>query len=368
MNRRRASILAILGSSAAIVPGAAGSESMGEWDTNNVRMRAHGTSFPTTSPYRAALAVVERRFYDNPSDFWFTVTYDDASHGDNNDQNEVYFTTEDIGSSAVCFTWNCFSWPWEPAEICEADVAFRSDFSWTTSMSKLNLRAYGGPYDAFETAALHEFGHAAGLDHEADEYNIMGDDHNVLTCNGQVCRSYLGEDASQGLIDMYGRYAGGEIEDLSVTLFKRIGRDGEYSTHRACIVQTAEGLSVGSASFNGQRRYNVARGASYKFEFTFENNGENTQTCRAGFYLSSDSTIQTTDRRIATRTLTLARDGAAQTLKTNVRIPTDLIAGQTYYLGVIIDDLNAVGEAIEHNNSDPSLGNNAAYHIIRIVQ
>lgn len=60
--------------------------------------------------------------------------------------------------------------------------------------------AYGGGSRPFQTTAIHEFGHAAGLGHENAEYNIMGEDWTHISCNGSTYRSYVGEDANDGLV------------------------------------------------------------------------------------------------------------------------------------------------------------------------
>ncbi len=115
---------------------------------------------------------------------------------------------------------------------------------------------------------------------------------------------------------------------------------------------------MSSTSFNGQRRYNVKSGSTYRFEFTYENNGETTQSARAGYYLSTNNFISTSDRLLKTAQYTQGRANVFTHSRT-ITIPTDVITGNTYYLGVIIDDNNIVSEVDSSNN--------AAYHIIKII-
>jgi hypothetical protein len=223
-------------------------------------------------------------------------------------------------------------------------------------MSKSSLSAYGGAFRPFQTTALHEYGHVAGLGHEADEYNIMGRDWTFILTNGTTCRSYLGEDAADGLISLYTRRDGEAIENLSVTLFKRTGVSGAYSVHGKCKMYNTSGSELTYTSYSGQRRYNVDAGQRVRVEFTYENSGETTHTPNVGFYISTNSTITTGDRRFATQTPILGRNDPYTHYYT-LTIPADLTRGATYYLGVIVDYDNAIAEVDE---------NNAAYHIIRI--
>ena len=322
------------------------------WGSNKIVMRASSVSFPSGSSYRTALGTITSRYYNNPSEMWFEQRYDDTSVGFDNDQNEVWFSGSSSYDPAVTFTWTS----WWSGDIVEADVVFYSGESYTTSMNKTSLWSYGGSYRPFETTAIHEYGHAAGLAHESDEYNVMGQDWTHINCNGNTCRSYVGEDASDGLVALYGRASGGVFEDVSVSLFKWSGRSGEYSTHALSGVYTTAGATVSSAAYNGQRRYNVSKGSTYQFEFSYENNGETTQSVRAGYYLSTDNYISTSDTLLATTTFSLGRDSVL-TYRRSLTIPTNISANTTYYIGVIVDDDNRLAET--------DSANNAAYHIIK---
>jgi hypothetical protein len=323
----------------------------GRWAGNNVSMRAAGVSFPAGNPYRRALQAVVDRFYQNPSQQWFTQLYDDPSVGRGNGESETWFSSDPAYSPAVTYWWMSNGY------IVETDVIFYNGVAYTPYMTKTSLWPYGGAYRPFQTTAIHEYGHAAGLLHEDGEYNIMGQDYTFLTTNGQTCRSYVGEDASDGLVSLYGLANPAVIEDLSVTLFKWVGWSGEYSWHDKGKMFNTSNVELPSTNFNGQRRYNVNKGQRVKAEFTWENNGETTQNRTAGWYISTNSTIDTSDRRIATQNYTLSRDDP-YTIGTTITIPSNLTSGQTYYLGVIIDYNNRLSEVAESNN--------AAYHIIRV--
>jgi hypothetical protein len=286
---------------------------------------------------------------------WIEQQYNDTVVGFNNGQNEIWLSADPAYNPAVTFSWFDF---WT-GYTRETDVVFYNGVSWTASMDKLTLSAYGGTHRPFENTVIHEYGHVAGLGHEDDEYNIMGADYNHMHCNGSTARSYVGEDACDGLIHSYGYFSGGSLQDVSVSMFEYAGRSGGYSVHNLCDVYEYVGGSaqiLPSDGFNGQRRYQVIRGNTYLFEFTYENNGENTQTVRAGFYLSTNSIISTGDRLLTTETFTLGR-GTPNTIRSWVTIPTSTCGDWTYYLGVIVDDNDRLVEADRYNN--------AAYHIIK---
>ena len=324
----------------------------GKWANPRMTIRASQQSFPAGSAFRASLTNVISRFNQNPSNQSFAMVWDDTATALGNRENETWFSTDSQYSPAVTYWWLTST-----GTIVEADVIFYSSINWTTSMNKTSLITYGGSGRPFETTAMHEFGHAAGLRHEEGEYNIMGQDWTHIHLNGLTCTSYVGEDASSGLVALYGSFSGGVREDVSVTHMKYKSFSGEYSLHQLCSVLTAAGAIPSYATFEGQRRFSVTRGQPFQFEFTFENLGEATQTVNVGYYLSTDSNIATTDRLIATRSMTLAREDV-DTLKQTLTIPADLVAGRTYWIGSIVDNDNRLVEVDSNNN--------AAYHAVLV--
>lgn len=348
----------ILAHSAAVLLAAAASA--GEWDTNLVVMHVDKGNFPPGSR-QTYMNQVESIFNRNPSNFRFDLRYDlnNGAGRIDNGRSEIFSSGAETAPMA---TYTCYDW-WS-GDIVEADIRVGSDsrfwWSWSYSYTKTNHIAFGGIGRPVEATMLHELGHAAGLGHESDVYNIMGDDWTHMHCNGTTARGYLGEDASNALIARYGRNAASSIEDVSVSGFKWTGRSGEYSTHGPCDVRNPDGTvrTWNWDSTEGQRRYNLARGGYYFFEFTYENNGENNKTAHIGFYVSTDSTINSADTYIGGVNRTFGRgDDQLDTTSFLLRVPSDLVRGQKYYVGAIVDDDNRIGEID---------GQNAAYHVIRI--
>ena len=86
-------------------------------------------------------------------------------------------------------------------------------------------------------------------------------------------------------------------------------------------------------------------------EFTYENNGKSRQTgIKVGYYMSTNPWISTRDRKIGTAVYELGRD-VVYTQKTRIKLPEDLKSNTAYWLGVIIDEDDAISEAVEWNNA-----------------
>lgn len=324
-----------------------------KWGSNSVTMRASNVSFPAGSAFGNSLQTSINRVNDNPSNFNFSLVFGDTSIGRDNGQNETWFTSDpDVhgGAPARALTWyHCYwAFGWHYG-IDEVDVVFNTAESYTTSMNKTSLWAFGGMFRPFETTAVHEFAHAMGLLHENRWYSIMGSDWTHIHANGDTARSYLGEDGAEGSVILYGAQAGA-MEDLSLTNFKYLGKDGEYSTHQPTQMFTSSGSVLSWFTDAGERRYRVNKGQSVQLELTGENNGKTSQTVKIAYYISSNNLISTADRLIATGTVTLSRNQPA-TFKSNLVIPADLTSGTNYWVGAIVDYDNAVTETISVNNA-----------------
>jgi len=322
----------------------------GRWTYAHATLYASAQSFPAGNAYRTALTSVVNAFNRNPSDFRMRQRYDEPSIGLNNLESEVWFSNDSDYDPAWTF------YTYLPGSIIiEADIVFYTGEDYTANLIKLDLWPYGGGHRPFHTTALHEYGHAAGLSHESQEYNIMGADYTHIGVSGPRAYAYLGEDAAHGLVSRYTHRDGVAIENVSVNLFKWVGVNGEYSVHDKCTM-TDGGVELTYTNYSGQRRYNVDQGQRVRVWFTYENSGESTQTMNVGYYISTDSGIGTNDRLIDTRTFTQKRNNV-DTRYVTLTIPADLVSGTTYWLGAIADYDRAIAEVEEQNT---------AAHIIRV--
>jgi hypothetical protein len=326
-----------------------------KWDTNTPTIRASTTSFPAGG-WRDAMNEAVAAFNRNPSRLNWRIRSDSGGVGRGNGQNEVWGSTDSgllNGAPARAFTrWKCFWFFGKHVKLTELDIAFdyRSPWQWTFSKNKNNLLRYGGSLRPIQTTALHELGHGGILNHVNSEYNVMGIDFEHIHVNGNTARAYLGEDTGDGLAFLYG-LASPRKQDLGVVHWRYDSASGEYSNHRKTRLFDSGGSPLSAFNDGGEARFRVSRGQLVATEFTYENNGASTHSgIRVGYYISTNSTISTLDRRIGGASLTLARDNVF-TWQRNVRIPRDLVRGRDYWLGVIIDERNEIDEVAEWNNA-----------------
>ena len=148
---------------------------------------------------------------------------------------------------------------------------------------KTDFRGYGLEKRTFESTALHEVGHTVGLAHENRYYNIMGTDYTHLHTTGDnSLRSYMGEDAVNGLISLYGSDT---RQDLSVSAWRHVGSSGQYSSHGRTRLLSSSGSVLSSTKVESsctrdycEMRHNVALGQQIQYEMTLENSGSHSQT------------------------------------------------------------------------------------------
>lgn len=349
-----------------------------DWPGAHIRWRAHGRTFPAGSIRRSALVFTCRLWNRAPGRFTFDEEprWGDGSVSRGNRQNEVWFSTnENVLDNAPAICWRdleCFcDLDGCTAHIVAADIVFdanTNDVRWTyldngRMGGRATMRAYRGALRPFETTAIHEMGHALGLEHNNYNYNIMGIDFTHINTNDEAVIYYVGEDAGNGEIFLYGPDSGRLRNDVGVVHWKyggAGGRGNEYSVHVLTQFYADDGITViGSDAFQRMRRYQVRAGSQYRVEFTYENNGvDDFDEVNVAYYISTDNWITSRDRRIRTRTLTLNRNGVYTALHP-LAIPNDLLVGQTYWIGVIVDYMDQIEEWQESNN--------AAYIPIEIV-
>lgn len=201
---------------------------------------------------------------------------------------------------------------------------------------------------AHHSKATHEFGHALGLLHEEKGYNVMGEDYTHIHTNGNVSKSYLGEDASSGAVFIYGLYPNA-YPDLSVAHWKYVGNIRQYSDHDRTQIYDSAGNAITPSFVNREPVYPVQRGRTVGVELTYENNGGSDLLARIGFYLSTNETISTNDTFLGSADLNFNRD-VPDTRTYYVTIPNDLTPGR-YSIGAVVDLDSAYTEFDEDNNA-----------------
>jgi hypothetical protein len=317
-----------------------------KWAANSVTLRASVVGFPAGNSYRTALGTVATRFSNTPSKMNYFIQYDEPSVAHDNGQSEVWWDSPPaITAPAYANIW------WNGScQIVEGDVVFNNTVSYTTSTTKTSLTPYGGSFRPFHTTAMHEFGHIQGLGHTSNTYSIMGQDWDHIHSNGSLANAYPGEDAMAGSVAVYG-LAAGLIQDLGVSHWRWTGSSGEYSTHARTRLFTTGNVELPKVAGTDEPEYRVDAGQQVKLEMTYENMGATTQTSKVGFYLSTNDIISTGDTFLGEGQVTIGRDAPNTTNNSFLWIPSNLVSGQTYYLGAMIDYLDLVDEIYESNNA-----------------
>lgn len=312
------------------------------WSGSSKSFSAASASFPSGGEWYNALQVAMSRVND-PINFTIGFATGDTSVAIGNGQSEIWFSSDPAHSPAVTYNYTTCT---GGSMITESDVVFYNGEPYTSNMATSGLYGYGGGSRPFQTTAVHELGHAINLHHVNTEYNIMGQDYYHLHANAGLGRSYLGEDAADGAIYLYGPNGG---QDLSLAHWKWIGSSGQYSTHGHTKLYSSSGAELPSVVVAGESRFDVTAGQTIQVELTAENSGAAPQTVQIGFYLSTNNAIATSDTLITTQSRTVTRDNVDTYLAT-ITLPSGLASGD-YWLGAIIDSNNAVAESAEDNNA-----------------
>jgi hypothetical protein len=322
------------------------------WSGAHANMRAGSGTYGTGSDALSALEEVINAWNDNPSEFSFTLITGDNSVWFPNFQNETWasasdFWFDDDNTLAVTKYWGL-------GNFIEADVIVRSSLDhlglhWMLGHAKSSHCEYGGSGVPLQLVLLHELGHALGLDHEDDTYNVMGDCMTHVNANGDTLAYYPGEDACHGAVHLY-TLDSTDREDVAVTHWKYQGSWEGYSTHMRTHIKKKDGTTATVHDTSPELVFAVSKGHTILLELTFENNGASYQEPNVCYYLSDDNQIETTDRPLATRSPGLWR-GEVYTTTQELVIPSDLTSGQHYYLGAIVDYDHHISEVRGDNNA-----------------
>ena len=327
-----------------------------KFDSNSVTIRPNTTSFPS-GYWQTGIEDTVSKFNRNPSNFRYSVSMDPGGVGIGG-ENEIWGSTDPVilqGAPAIAYQSSTCYWLFgNHVHMDSVDVIFdyNSPFQWTADTVKSSLIRYTGSGRAIQTTGAHELGHGLILNHVNTEYNIMGLDFEHIHVNGSIATAYIGEDATDGAVFLYGaRFPA--WEDVAVVHWKYSGAAGAYSDHTKTVIYNSSGNVLPTVTVKGETGYSVKPGQVVQAEFTYENNGANFHAGIAtGYYISTNDTISTGDQKIGGASWNLAR-GDVLTTTVTLTIPANLTPNKDYWLGVVIDENNAISEpvVVEINNA-----------------
>jgi hypothetical protein len=350
------------------------------WAANEYKPVIDPISIPEGSPQHAALLAAIKQMNLNPSNFRYR--YGGMDNGDGvavaNGESEIWM--KDLGAdhthvSAIEHSDSDYS---SSCTATESDIIINSHYRPARtpigsnkidySTTKSQMFEYGGSHGVFRSIVMHEMGHAAGLQHEGDVLNLMGGDY-LLVAQGNTVLPYIGEDAAEGLIALYGLATNAQ-EDISVSHWrhgdkKQIGDGSFFSVHYRTRIfdindkeleklcpyakPDLEGTLISACP---EPVYKVTKNQTVKLELTYENAGKTTPLkATAKYYLSKDNIIDTNDLVLQTNVISFKRDSAPATLSTVLVIPNTVFSGNRYWLGCIVDTDNQLNESFETNNA-----------------
>jgi Matrixin/CARDB len=299
------------------------------WNSGWTNMYISTTSFPAGSSWDGALQDAMWH-WNNVKGSGFNYYYGrdtDGAHSSGNGVNEIYLGSEPGTALAVTLTrYHCywlFGWQYG---LDEADIAFSNSRAWSTG--RLDYSNLGSPFN-FEEVALHELGHALGLNHEDRWMATMNSFYPHSGTLGYYKENDPNADDRVGARILYGD--GTTETDVAGSAFKRTGSG-------------TSGL-VSSPSY-------AARGSSVTIEFTFSNLSTAQQSFDIGFYLSANDYISISDTLLGMNSGASGGAGSTGTFTRTLYIPYWIAPG-TYYLGFLVDPYNALPEANEGNNIQP---------------
>ncbi len=298
------------------------------WPTGTaVKWFRNLTSFPDGSNSTKALISAWSRWNSGAANINISTVGDSGGVAFDDGKNSIWFSTRDTegfpGVAYVSYSNRC--------NIKEADIIFNANGPWTFFENAQHEPFKERPRN-FTGVAVHEFGHALGLEHEDRYYNIMGADSSHLTRGYNSDTFYgPGEDGNNGLVALYGAASG--RPDIGLTVMRYEGIDGEYSTHKFGGIRTTSGVLASSCPIDkigGQKCYSVVKGKTYQMEVTVENNGTAgaPSSIPINIYLNSKIDLSV-GSFLVTRKVTVSRDVPYET-KLSFTVPATA-ASKTYF-------------------------------------
>jgi hypothetical protein len=242
-----------------------------------------------------------------------------------NFSNQIVFSNTGFDDNILAVTKTLHSC----TNLQEADIHFNSNYTWSYDANPTGIVTGYEPI-SFTGVAIHELGHAMGLQHVSSTLAMMAPIYPNGGSVGQGTSQHFQPlaDDIQGARAGYPGWCCPVIYDL-------------YSSAYGSYNQTQTGLIMPSTE--------AYRGGVGHYGFSIGNRGTASTTAQVNFYYSTDRNITTSDIFMGSTTVSLA-PGAHPKAYVNFTIPMNFTPGY-YYFGYIVDPNNAISEADEANNA-----------------
>lgn len=295
--------------------------------SNDTTMAISPVSFPSGSVDRDDLMIAFDRWNDmRGMSFEFERIVDDNNtYGRGNGVNEVAFVDNAVVGGAWAIArvqpGTCF---FAGQGIVEVDILFNADKPW--EMGAHDPRTVTTEQN-FRRAAVHEMGHALGLDHENDSMAVMLETAAAFHGGHEAFRAGPFPDDAVGARALYPHP--NTATDFAISNFR-------------WVASNTTDLILGT----GVQR--TCPGFDFVTDFGFSNLGKTWEQMGYVVVLSSDLDISTNDRIVGSGQV-FGPPGTFFSEPFSVTVPIDMQEGD-YFVGGILDPRNEITEEYEGNN------------------